>query len=133
MTKYQKVTLVGAVIYTLLTIMFTVFDTDETRDLIPTFVISSIFLFLLLGMFYLGFKKKKALFANLAVGWLAMSSIYSIYQFRSVFPTVEGENINYFIAGSIVSFVGMVVWTYFAFRAAFDITSRSSRQSNPSR
>lgn len=130
MTKHEKITLVGAVIYTLLTIIFIAFDTNETMDLIPTFAIASVLLFLLLGMFYLGFKKKKAMFANLAASWLIMSCIHAIYKFRSTFPTGEGENINYFMAGSIVSFVGMVVWTYFAFRAAFDITRISSRKPN---
>jgi hypothetical protein len=64
MSRYEKNTFTGTIVYAIVTIIFVAFSTYETGDPIPA-LITFILLFLLFGMFYLGFKKRKSIFAHL--------------------------------------------------------------------
>jgi hypothetical protein len=128
MSRYDKITLWGAIIYSLVVIGSIAFKTYETGYFIPGFL-TLIFQSLVLSMFYLGFKKKKRLFASLAIGWLTVISIDAISKLRILFPNFGENDTNYFMIGFLIGFVGTIGWALITYKAAIDII-RSSHQSN---
>jgi hypothetical protein len=58
-----------------------------------------------------------------------MEDMSAIYKFRMILPSTEKDNIIYFITEATIGFIAMLIWTYFAYRASFDMTKKSSHKS----
>lgn len=131
MTKYEKIAFATCLIYVFGRIGMSIFEIFQKGQMLANHPALFLQLSWMTIVFYLGFKKKKLLFASLGVAWLFYWNVKAIYQIYSLSLHLNQEDgFNAILGGALFGQILLMLWTYFAFKALIETTKNSPKKFN---